>query len=167
VACGKLLPDAPMPASPAPEAPFLLLDWGGGRELRGVERRLAYRPDATTAPFSVELGKLHANSLGRRFLIEALAVVPLAAVLGILVPSLQPVTMTLSFLALLVALLWRRYFLVLRWLNGGSTRWPLGVARMGSEKARRIDGVWSSAAPSLAAKGLTVLKGPGPFGPRA
>jgi hypothetical protein len=155
VACGALLPDAPLPASPAPEAPFLALEWGG-RMLRGEDRRLTYRADAATAPIVVELGNLRDITLGRRLFIEALAIMPLAAVLAVLVPSLRPVTTALGFLALLVTLLWRRYFLVVRWLNGGSMRWPLGTALVGSRKARRIDEAWSSAAAALAARGATV-----------
>jgi hypothetical protein len=167
VACGKLLPDAPMPASPAPEVPFLSLEWGGGRVLTGVDRRLTYRPDSATAPVIVELGNLRDITLGRRLFLEALAVVPLAVVLAFLVPSLRPVTAGLTGLALLVAVLWRRYFLVLRWLNGGSVRWPLGTARLGSAKAQRIDGAWSSAAPILAGRGVAVREGTGAPGPRA
>jgi hypothetical protein len=166
VACGAPLPDAPRPANPAPEVPFLALEWGG-RMLRGEARRLTYRADAATAPVIVELGNLRDVTLGRRLFVEALAVVPLALVLGVLVPSLRPVALGLSGLAVLVALLWRRYFLVLRWLDGASSRWPLGTARLGSGKARRIDGAWTSATPVLASRGVSVHEGTGLPGPRA
>jgi hypothetical protein len=166
VVCGRQLPDAPLPASPAPQAPFLSLEWGGGRVLTGTARQLAFRPDASSAPVVVELGNLESLTFGRRFFFEALAIIPVAAVLGILVPSSRLVTTALGFLALLVALLWRRYFLALRWLNGDSTRWPLGTARVGSRRARHIDEAWSSAAPSLATQGVTVRE-TGPFVPRA
>jgi hypothetical protein len=156
-----------MPANHAPEAPFLSLEWSGGRTLTGVDRRLTYRPDAATAPVVVELGNLQDITLGRRLFLEALAVVPLAAVLAVLVPSLRPVMAALSGLAVLTAVLWRRYFLVLRWSSGGSIRWPLGTARLGSERAQRIDGAWSSAAPILASRGVAVREGTAAPGPRA
>ena len=166
VACGVPLPDAPRPANPAPEVPFLALEWGG-RVLRGEDRRLTYRADAATAPVVVELGNLRDITLGRRLFLEALAIVPLAAVLSVLVPSMRPVAAGLSGLALLVALLWRRYFLDLRWLDGKSSRWPLGTARLGSGQAQRIDGAWTAAAPVLASCGVSVREGTGPYGPRA
>lgn len=166
VACGALLPDAPRPAASAPEVPFLSLEWGG-RGLRGEDRRLTYRADAATPPVIVELGNLRDVALGRRLFVEALAVVPLAVVLAILVPSLRPVTMGLGGLALLVALLWRRYFLVVRGLNGEHMRWPLGTARVGSGKARHIDEAWTAAAPVLAARGVAVREGTGAPGPGA
>jgi len=155
VVCGAMLPDAPRPANPAPEVPFLALEWGG-RVLRGEDRRLTYRADAATPPVVVELGNLRDITMGRRFFVEALAVIPLSAVLSILVPSLRPVTVAVGFLALGVTFLWRRYYLVLRWLNGGRVRWPLGTARFGSEKARHIDGAWTSAATVLATRGVPV-----------
>jgi hypothetical protein len=135
--------------------------------LTGVDRRLTYRPDAATAPVIVELSNLQDITFGRRFLLEALAVVPLSAVLAILAPALRPVTTALSLLAVIVAVLWRRYFLVLRWRNGESSRWPLGTARIGSQRAQRIDGAWSSAAPLLATRGVGVRDGTGASGPRA
>ena len=166
VACGALLPDAPMPANPVPEVPFLALEWGG-RMLRGEDRQLTYRADAATAPVVVELGNLRDVTLGRRPFLEALAIVPLALVLGALVPWLRPVAAGLSGLALVVALLWRRYFLVLRWLDGARSRWPLGTALLGSGKAQRIDKAWTSAAPMLASRGVSVHEGTGGPGPRA
>lgn len=164
--CGALLPDAPLPANVAPEVPFLALEWGG-RVLRGEDRRLTYRADAVTAPVVVELSNLRDIALGRRLFLEALAIVPLALVLGVLVPSLRPVALGLSALAVLVAVLWRRYFLVLRWLDGKSSRWPLGTARVGSGSAQRIDGAWTSAAPVLASRGVSVREATGAVGPRA
>jgi hypothetical protein len=156
-----------MPANPAPEVPFLSLEWGGGRILTGADRRLTFRADSAAAPVIVELGNLQDITLGRRLLFEALAIVPLAVVLAVLVPSLRPVMAALMGLALLAAVLWRRYFLLLRWHNGGSVRWPLGTARLGSDRAQRIDGAWSSAAPILAARGIAVREATGTLGPRA
>lgn len=155
VACGALLPEAPMPAAPAHAAPFLSLEWGG-RLVRGEDRRLTYRADAATPPVVVELSHLRDVTLGRRLFVEALAVVPLAAVVSVLVPSVRPVAVALGFLAVLVALVWRRYYLVVRWLNGGRMRWPLGTARVFSGKARHIDEAWTAAAPALATRGVAV-----------
>ena len=166
VACGRLLPDAPLPGGSAPEAPFLSLEWGG-RLIRGEDRRLTYRADAATPPVVVELGNLRDVTLGRRLFLEALAVVPLAVVVAVLVPSLRPVMAALGLLALLVALLWRRYYLVVRWLDGRHMRWPLGTARVGSGKARHIDEAWTAAAPVLAARGVAVGEGTGVPGPGA
>ena len=155
VMCGALLPDAPRPANPVSEAPFLALEWGG-RVLRGEDGRLIYRADASTPPVTVELGNLRDITLGRRLFVEALAVIPLFAVLTMLVPSLRPVMVAAGFAALLVTFLWRRYYLVLRWSNGGRMRWPLGTARIGSEKARHIDEAWTSASGVLATRGVPV-----------
>ncbi|MDY7229952.1 hypothetical protein [Hyalangium rubrum] len=167
VACGVALPDAPVPSASAPEQPFLSLEWRGGRTLVGVDRRLTYRADTASSPLVVELGNLRSVTLGRRFLLEALAVVPLAIVLALLLPSMRPVAAAASGLALLVAVLWRRYFLVLGWAHGGGIRWPLGTARLGSARALRIDTAWASAAPALASRGVSVQEAPGTLGPRA
>lgn len=156
VACGAPLPDAPMPAKSSPEAPFLLLDLGGGRMVAGVDQRLSYRADATVQPTTVELGTLQTVGLGRRLFLEALAIIPLALVLTLLLPVVRPVASALSGLALLVTLLWRHHFLVVKRHDGESVRWPLGTALIGSERARRIHTAWSSASQALAARGVTV-----------
>jgi len=166
VACGELLPDAPQPAVPAPEAPFLLLE-GGGHAVAGVDRRLTYQADASAAPVAIELGKVRSVALARRLFLEALVLVPIALVLALIAPSLRPVAAVLSGLGLLGALLWRRYFLMVMALDGGRLRWPLGLVRLGSGRARLLDASWTSAAQALASRGVAVQEGPGALGPGA
>ncbi len=167
VACGAVLPDAPLPAPQAPEAPFLLLEWRGGRMVTGAERRLTYRADVSAPALTVDLSNLQTVTLGRRLFLEALAILPLASVVALLLPEVRPVAAALSGLALLTAALWRRYILLLRRGDGGHLRWPLGTARIGSERARSIDAAWSSAAVTLASRGVSVRDAPGVLGPRA
>jgi hypothetical protein len=167
VACGEVLPDAPLPAASASGASFFSLEGTGGRAVTGVDRRLTYRVDASSTPTVMELGKLQSVALGRRLFLEALSIVPLALVLGFLAPSLRPVAAVLSGGGLLVAVLWRRYFLVLKTRDGESLQWPLGLARLGSQRARRLDASWSSAARALASGGVSVQDTPGPLGPGA
>jgi hypothetical protein len=165
VACGAALPEAPLPASPAPEAPFFQLEWGRGRTLSGVERRLAYRESASASPVLIELGNLQGVALGRRRLLELLLLLPLAAGLALLAPSLWLVAVALAGLDLLAVTLLRQYVLVLKTRDGGFIRWPLGVAHLGSEQARRLDGAWSAAAHALAARGVSVHDEPRALGP--
>lgn len=166
VACGETLPDVPLPSAKAPEAPFLLME-GGGRTIAGMDRRLTYHADASSPPVIVELGALEGVALGRRHMLEALALVPLALALSWLFPHLWPAAAVLSGLGLLAAVLWRRYFLVLKAREGRLLRWPLGTVRLGSERARLIDGSWTSGARALASRGVVVREGPAGLGPGA
>jgi hypothetical protein len=165
VACGEVLPDAPLPAARPPEAPFLVLD-GARRTVEGVDGRLSYREASAALPIVVELGNLQAVALGRSRLLEALLLLPLAWGLTVVSSSLWPVGLALVGLALITALLWQRYVLVLRTRDGGLIRWPLGAARWGSVKARRLEASWSSAAQALASRGVAVHDDPGALGPR-
>jgi hypothetical protein len=153
VACGAALPEAPRPANPAAEEPFFLLELGG-RSVAGGGRRLMYRADATVPPTVVELGRLRSVVFGRRFFLEPLALVPLALVLTLLVPSVRPFTTALSVLGLLGALLCRQSFVVLEFLDGKQTRWTLGTAFIGSSRARRIDAACAAALRGLGARGV-------------
>jgi hypothetical protein len=164
--CGELLPDAPLPAAPAPDAPFLLLE-GGGHAVAGVDRRLTYQASASAAPVSVELGKVRSVALGRRLLLEALLLVPIALVVVLLAPSLRTVAVGLAGLGVFGALLWRRYFLQVVALDGGRLRWPLGLVRVGSGQARLLDASWTAGAETLASRGVSVKEGPGGLGPGA
>ncbi len=164
--CGEALPDAPVAGGQAPEAPFLLIEGRGGT-IAGIDRRLTYHADAASPPVVEELANLQAVSLGRRLLLEALVLLPLAAVLVWLAPSLRAVAAALAGAGLLGAALWRRYFLVLRSREGGLVRWPLGVVRLGSDRARLIDASWTSGAQALASRGVAVQEGPGALGPSA
>jgi hypothetical protein len=166
VLCGEPLPDAPMPAAAAPEAPFLLLE-GGGHAVAGVDRRLTYQADASAAPVALELGKVQSVALGRRLFLEALLLVPIALVVALLAPSLRPVAVGLAGLGLLGALLWRRYFLRVVAQDGGRLRWPLGLVRLGSGQARLLDASWTAGAQALATRGVSVSEGPGGLGPGA
>jgi len=165
VACGETLPEAPLPAGAAPQAPFLLME-GGGHAISGVDRRLTYHAEASAAPVVVELGKLQGVALGRRLFVESLALVPIALVLALVVPSLRPVAAVLSGLGLLGAVLWRRYFLVVK-AGGERLQWPLGLVRLGSDRARLLDASWTAAAQALVSRGVAVRDGPGALGPSA
>jgi hypothetical protein len=139
----------------------------GGRSIAGLDRRLTYLADPSLAPIAVELSHLQGVALGRRLLLEALALVPLALVLALAVPLLRPVAAVLAGLGLLVAALWRRYFLVVKTRDGGSQQWPLGLLRLGSERARLLDASWSSAAQALALRGVAVKDVPDVLDPGA
>ncbi len=164
--CGEALPDAPVAGTRAPEAPFLLIE-GGGRTIAGIDRRLTYHADASAPPVVVELGNLQAVAFGRRLVLEALALVPLAIALVLLFPFLRLVGGVLAGLGVLGALMWRRYYLVLQKREGGILRWPLGLVRSGSDRARLIDASWTSGAQALASRGVAVREGPGALGPSA
>lgn len=166
VVCGEMLPDAPMPAPSAPDAPFLLLE-GGGHAVAGVDRKLTYQVSASAAPVAVELGKVQSVSLGRRLFLEALVLVPIALVVALLAPSLRPVAGVLSGVGVLGALLWRRYALLVVAADGGRLRWPLGLVRLGSGQARLLDASWTSGAQALASRGVVVQEGSGGLGPGA
>ncbi|MBN1208576.1 MAG: hypothetical protein JXB05_27195 [Myxococcaceae bacterium] len=165
VACGELLPDAPLPAARPPEGPFLMLT-GAGRTVEGVDGRLTYRVITAGLPVVVELGNLQAVALGRRRVLEALVLLPLAAVLIFVTSSVWPLGVVLAGLALITAALWQRYVLVLRTSDGGLIRWPLCTARLGSDRARRLDAAWSSGAQALASRGVAVHDDPGALVPR-
>lgn len=164
--CGEPLPDAPVAGEKPSEAPFLLIE-GGGRTIAGIDRRLTYHADASSPPVVVELGSLQGVAFGRRLMLEALALVPIAITLALLFPFLRPLAAVLSVLGLLGAVLWRRYFLVLKPREGRLLQWPLGVVRLGSDRARLIDASWTSGAQALASRGVAVQEGPGTLGPGA
>lgn len=164
--CGEALPDAPVAGARAPEAPFLLIE-GGGRTIAGIGQRLTYHADASSPPVVIELAHLQAVALGRRLMLEILALVPLAIALEWLFPFLLPVAAVLMGLGLLGSLMWRRYYLVLKPLDGAMLRWPLGIVRLGSYRARLIDAAWTSGAQALASRGVAAGEGPGVPGPGA
>jgi hypothetical protein len=154
VACGELLPDAPLPA--ASQAPFLRLEGSGGRSVTGLERKLTYRVGVLSAPVVVELGGLQSVALVRRAFLEALVLVLVALVLTLVAPSLRSVAAGLAGLGVLGAGLWRRYTLGLRTLEGGSLQWSLGLVWLGSRRTHELEKAWSSAAQALASRGVTV-----------
>jgi hypothetical protein len=164
--CGEPLPDAPMPGGSAPGVPFLLLEVGG-HTIAGMDKRLTYQASASAAPVAIELDKVRGVSLGRRLFLEALGLVLIALVLALLVPSLRPVAAGLSGLGVLGALLWRRYSFLVVATDGGRLRWPLGVVRLGSGKARLLDAAWTSGADALASRGVAVQERSGGLGPGA
>lgn len=163
VACGEVLPDAPLPAS-SPDAPFLLLEGSGGRSVTAMGRKLAYRMGASAEPVLLELGNLQSVMLVRRMFLEALVLVPVAIVLTLIAPVMRPVGAALSGLGLLVALLWRRYALVLEKSDGGSFQWSLGMAWLLSQRRRGLDAAWNLGAQALAARGVSVRDASGPPG---
>ncbi len=163
VACGEVLPDAPLPAASSPDTPFLLMEGSGGRFVTAMGQKLAYRAGASAAPVVLELGNLQAVTLVRRMFLEALVLVPVAFILTLVVPSARPVAAALSGLGLLVAVLWRRYSLVLKTSDGGSLRWSLGLARLASQRRRGLEAAWGSGAQSLASHGVAVRDSSGPL----
>ena len=167
VACGEVLPDAPVPGASSPDAPFLLMEGSGGRSVTAMGRKLAYRAGASAEPVVLELGNLQSVTLVRRMFLEALVLVPVAIALTLIAPVMRPVGAVLSGLGLLVALLWRRYALVLKTSDGGRLHWSLGMAWLFSQQRRGLDSAWNSGAQSLASRGVSVRDGLGPAGPGA
>jgi hypothetical protein len=167
IACGEVLLDAPMPAPSSPETPFLLVEGSGGRYVTAMGRKLAYRSGASADPIVLELGNVQSVVRVRRLFLEALALVPVAFVLTLLVPSARPVAAVLSGLGVLGAVLWRRYSLRLKTVDGSILRWSLGLARLGSQRLRGLEAAWSSGAQALASRGVSVSDTPGSPGPGA
>ncbi len=139
VACGAVLPDAPMPGPVAPAAPFLDVDLGGGRHLSGVDGRVTFRPGAVAVPLVVELGNLQDVTLKHRPLYEALALAVLVAVGLLFVPALRPLALLpVPLLGLAVAVSWRHYALELVLSGAPVSRWGLGLVRRGSAREERL-----------------------------
>ncbi|MCP3144779.1 hypothetical protein [Pyxidicoccus xibeiensis] len=181
IACGGALPDAPMPAEPSPRAPFLAADLGGGRALSGEGERLSYRATPSGAPQVVDLGSLRGLELETRFFREALLLAAFA-VLGFVAraPALKAVAFGVAALGVLLAVVCRSHVLVLETSEPGRVRWPLGLARRGSERDARLLAAWDTLAGVVRARGVPVreagarrtapppLPPPGPGdGPRA
>ncbi|MFL5345210.1 MAG: hypothetical protein ACJ8AT_10475 [Hyalangium sp.] len=167
VACGEVLPEAPVAGTSSPDAPFLLMEGSGGRSVTAMGRKVAYRAGGSAAPVVLELGTLQSVTRVRRMFLEALALVPVAIVLTFLVPAARPVAAGLSGLGLLVAVLWRRYSLALKTRDGGNLRWSLGLARLASPRLRGLDAAWGSGALALASRGVSVGGAAAPPGPGA
>lgn len=166
VVCGEPLPEAPLPGGASPDAPFLLLE-AGGRTIAGKDRRLTYQARASAAPVAVELDSVRSVALGRRLFVEALGLVLGAFVLALVDSSMRPVAAGLSGLGVLGTLLLRRYSLLVVASEGGHLRWPLGVVRLGSKEAQRLEAAWTSGADALASRGVAVQEGSGGLGPGA
>jgi hypothetical protein len=165
-ACGEALPDAPVPGDSA-SRPFLVIEGSGGRAALGMDRKLVYRAGQAAAPVVVELDTLQSVTLVRRRFLEVLALVPAAVVLTLVLPSARPVAAVISGLGLLGALLWRRYFLVLKPRQGPLLRWPLGLARLGSMQVKGLEGAWATACPSLVSRGVSAQAAPSATAPSA
>jgi hypothetical protein len=181
IACGAPLPDAPLPSAPGPAAPFLSADLGGGRTLTGQGERLAYQPGTHEPERVVDLGSLRRLELRTRFFREALALCAFA-LLGFAAraPVLKAVAFGLAALGVVLAVLCRVHALVLETAQGNRLRWPLGLARRGSERDARLLAAFEALAEVVRARGVTVRsagarrvetpvpKPPGPGdGPRA
>jgi hypothetical protein len=63
VACGELLPAAPLPA--ASQAPFFRLEGSGGRSITGAGRKLTYLSSPHAVPVTLELRELELVGLVR------------------------------------------------------------------------------------------------------
>jgi hypothetical protein len=156
-ACGATLPDAPLPAAPGPVAPFLAADLGGGRTLTGEGERLTYQPGALEPARVLELGSLRRLELHTRFFREALALTAFA-LLGFAAraPALKAVSFGVAALGVLLAVLCRSHALVLETEAGKRLRWPLGLARRGSERDARLLAAWEALAGVVRARGVPV-----------
>jgi hypothetical protein len=157
VACGAALPDAPLPGAPRATEPFVAADLGGGRSLTGEGERLSYRAGPSQAPQVVELGSLRGMELRTRAFREAL-VLAAFAVLGIMAraPALKAVAFGVAALGVLLAVVCRSHVLVLETAEAGRLRWPLGLARRGSERDARLLAAWGTLAGVVSARGVPV-----------
>lgn len=167
VACGRELPEAPLPVPAALAGPFLDVDLGEGRRLSGGSGRLTYRADAAIAPAVLELDSLLFAVLAYRPLWEGLGLAAVAAVLLAVARGLWPLSVLLTLAAALVAGLGRRYALVLGLRDGSRVRWLLGTVRQGSARARRLEAVAAALASELPAHGVAVHDVMPPSSPRA
>lgn len=180
LACGAPLPEAPVPT---PLGPFLSADLGGGRLLVGESGKLTYRAAEAVPPLVVELIQLRALTLESRPFFEALVLCGFA-LLGLVAGGLplKLVMFALAALGVLLAAVCQVHALVLETSTGGRLRWPLGLARRGSERDARLLGAWHTLAGAMKARGVVVRdasgavltgpasepsKGEPPEGPRA
>lgn len=157
IGCGALLPEAPLPSAPRVRTPFLAADLGGGRSLSGEGERLCYRASPKQAPQVVELGSLRGLELETHFFREAL-LLGAFALLGFVAraPALQGVAFGVAALGVLLAVLCRSHVLVLETSAPGRVRWPLGLARRGSERDARLLSAWDTLAGVVRARGVPV-----------
>ncbi|WP_246356646.1 hypothetical protein [Pyxidicoccus fallax] len=157
IACGAPLPDAPLPGAPVSQAPFLDADLGGGRALSGEGERLSYRSSASESPQVVDLGSLRGVELRTRAFVEALALGAFA-LLGFVAraPALKVVAFGVAALGVLLAAVCRSHVLVLETSPTGRVRWPLGLARRGSERDARLLAAWETLAGVVRARGVPV-----------
>lgn len=175
IACGAPLPEAPLPSAPRAGPPFLAADLGGGRTLSGEGERLSYRAGPKGEPQVVDLGSLRGLELETRLFREAL-VLGAFALLGFVAraPALKVVAFGVAALGVLLAVLCRSHVLVLETSAPGRVRWPLGLARRGSERDARLLSAWNTLARVVRARGVPVrvagsrteLPPPRPPGPR-
>lgn len=156
VACGRELPEAPLPTPAALAGPFLDVDLGEGRRLSGASGSLTYRADAVIAPAVVELGSLSFGWLAYRPLWEGLALAGGAVVLLALSRQLWPLGAALVLAAGLLTGWVRRYVLVLGLRDGTRVRWPLGTVIQGSARARRLEALAATLATELPARGVAM-----------
>ncbi len=157
VQCGAALPDAPLPTAPAPQAPFLAANLGGGRVLSGEGERLSYRASPSGPPEVVDLGNLRGLELQTRFFREALALC-VFALLGFVAsaPALKVLAFGVAALGVLLAVLCRSHVLLLETSSPGRVRWPLGLARRGSERDASLLAAWDTLAGVARARGVPV-----------
>ena len=142
IACGAVLPEAPLPAPSVPRPPFLDLKLGGGGLLTGAEGRLSLRAETSAPPVGVELHNLQDAPLRQRPLYEALVPAVALAILCAAVPSLRPLAVVVLFLGGVATAGWRRYALELKPVGGAPLRWPLGTVRRGSRREASILAAW-------------------------
>ncbi len=157
IACGAPLPEAPRPTTPRAGTPFLAADLGGGRSLSGEGERLSYRAGPTGEPQVVELGSLRGLELETHFFREALLLAGFA-LLGFVAhaPALKVVAFGVAALGVLLAVVCRSHVLVLETSAPGRVRWPLGLARRGSERDARLLSAWDTLAGVVRARGVPV-----------
>lgn len=157
IACGAPLPEAPLPSAPGRLAPLLDADLGGGRALVCEGEWLTYRAAPTQFAQQVELGSLRGVELRTRFFREALGLVAFA-LLGFVAhaPALKVLSFGVAAVGVLLAAVCRSHVLVLETSAPGRMRWPLGLARRGSERDARLLAAWDALAGLVRARGVPV-----------
>ena len=159
VACGKELPEAPLPSGlGAPTGRFLCVEFEGGRRLVGEASHLSFQEGPSATPLLLELASLRRLALVSRPRYEALALGAgaLALMLGVPAWSVRLGSAVLVLLCLGLAWALRHYTLVLESSGGVETRWELGVMRRGSPLEQRVWSTWRTLAQVGRALGVGV-----------
>jgi hypothetical protein len=150
VACGELLPDAPLPA--ASLAPFFRLEGSGGRSITGVGQKLTFLWSPHAVPVTVELREIQLVGLWRRSFMEGLLLGVAVFILTMVFRWPWPVlAVGLGLVLVLVGSL-RSTALWVKTHEGKELRWSLGLLWRGSQKLRALDAAWDAQSEELVAR---------------
>lgn len=147
VACGELLPDAPLPA--ASQAPFFRIEGFGGRSITGVGSKLTFLSSPHAAPVTLELREIQEVGLIRQSFMPALLLGVAVFVLTGVFRWPWPVLVAGLGLALLLTFSVRWTTLRLKTHEGKALQWSLGLLWRGSQKLRALDEAWASQSQEL------------------